>query len=70
LEGTLTLEHAGRATATYKADQSFYVEAGKIHQGFNSGDMPVKLTATLVVEKGKPPSEPSSFVQMLRRLHD
>jgi hypothetical protein len=68
LEGTLTLEHAGRATATYKADQSFYVEAGKIHQG--SGDMPVKLTATLVVEKGKPPSEPSSFVQMLGRLHD
>jgi hypothetical protein len=68
LEGTLTLEHAGRATATYKADQSFYVEAGKIHQ--DSGDMPVKLTATLVVEKGKPPSEPSSFVQMLGRLHD
>ena len=59
LEGTLTLEHEGRATATYKGGQSFYVEAGKIHQGFNSGDMPVKLIATLVVEKGKPPSQPA-----------
>src|SRR5262245_7671898 len=29
LEGTLTLEHEGRLTATYKAGEAFHVEAGK-----------------------------------------
>ena len=58
LEGTLVLEHEGRATATYQAGEAFYVDAGKIHYGINSGNVPVKLIATLIVEKGKPPSTP------------
>lgn len=56
LEGTLTLEHEGRPTATYKPGESFLVETGKIHQGINAGSVPVKLVATLIVEKGKPMS--------------
>jgi quercetin dioxygenase-like cupin family protein len=59
LEGTLTLEHEGRPTATYKAGDAFYVEAGKIHTGSNETAAPVKMIATLVVEKGKPPSSPA-----------
>jgi quercetin dioxygenase-like cupin family protein len=59
LEGTLILEHEGRPTATYKAGEAFLVEAGKIHQGINTGDAPVKLVATLTVEKGKPATAPA-----------
>jgi quercetin dioxygenase-like cupin family protein len=58
LEGTLTLEHEGRPTTTYKAGDAFYVETSKIHVGSNETSAPVKLLATLVVEKGKPPSSP------------
>jgi quercetin dioxygenase-like cupin family protein len=58
LEGTLTLEHEGRSTTSYKAGEAFYVEPGKVHLGINSSDAPVKFVATLVVEKGKPPSSP------------
>jgi quercetin dioxygenase-like cupin family protein len=59
LEGTLTLEHEGRLTATYKEGDAFVVDAGKIHQGINTGTVPVKLLATLMVENGKPPTSPA-----------
>jgi quercetin dioxygenase-like cupin family protein len=58
LEGTLTLEHEGRSTTSYRAGDVFYVEPGKVHLGINSSDTPVKFVVTLVVEKGKPPSSP------------
>jgi hypothetical protein len=54
LQGTFDLEHEGRATAAYKADQAFYVEPGKIHAAINSSDKPVKFIVTLVVEKVSP----------------
>jgi quercetin dioxygenase-like cupin family protein len=60
LEGTLTLEHEGRPTATYKAGEAFFVEPGKVHVGINPTDAPLKFIATLVVEKGKPPSSPAA----------
>jgi quercetin dioxygenase-like cupin family protein len=56
LEGTLVLEREGQPTATFKPGELFYVEAGKIHQGINNGSSPVKIVATLVVEKAKPAS--------------
>jgi quercetin dioxygenase-like cupin family protein len=59
LEGTLTLEHEGRPTATYKAGEAFRVEAGKVHVGSNETAAPVKILATLVAEKGKPASSPA-----------
>jgi quercetin dioxygenase-like cupin family protein len=59
LEGTLTLEHEGRLTTTYKAGQAFSVEAGKVHVGRNDSTAPLKFLATLVVEKGKPTSSPA-----------
>jgi quercetin dioxygenase-like cupin family protein len=59
IEGTLILEHEGRPAATYKAGETFFVEAGKIHQGINTSNAPVKLVATLVLEKGKPGNTPA-----------
>ena len=53
-EGTLQLEIQGRPTATLKAGDVVSVEAGKVHQGTNTGKTPTKLLATFVVEKGKP----------------
>ena len=53
-EGVLTFDYEGKPTATYKAGDSFYVEAGKIHEGINNGTSPVKSIAVFVVEKGKP----------------
>jgi quercetin dioxygenase-like cupin family protein len=58
LEGTLLLEHEGRPTATYKSGEAFLVEAGKIHRGINSDNVPVKILAALTVEKGKPATTP------------
>ena len=59
LEGTLTLEREGQATATYKAGDAFYVEAGKAHLGANQASVPLKLLATLFVEKDKPSFNPT-----------
>ena len=53
-EGALTFDHEGKPTTTYKAGDSLYIEAGKIHEGINKGTSPVKAIATFVVEKGKP----------------
>ena len=38
-EGVLTFDYEGKPTATYKAGDSFYVEAGKIHAGINKGTL-------------------------------
>ena len=54
LEGALTLDHDGRPSATYKAGETVYVEAGKVHEGINKGNTPMKAIASFVVEKGKP----------------
>ena len=53
-EGALTLDHDGRPTVTYKAGESLFVEPGKVHEGINRGNTPVKAIATFIVEKGKP----------------
>ena len=55
----LTLDYEGNPTMTYKAGDSFFIEAGKIHEGINKGTSPVKALATFVVEKGKPVTSPA-----------
>src|ERR1700719_2018583 len=40
LEGTMTFDYEGKPTATYKPGDSFFVEAGKIHEGINKGNAP------------------------------
>jgi quercetin dioxygenase-like cupin family protein len=53
-EGTLTLDYEGKPTKAYKAGETFSVEPGKIHEGINKGNTPIKALASFVVEKGKP----------------
>ena len=53
-EGALTLDYQGKPTKTYKAGETVYIEPGKIHEGINNGNTPVKALASAVVEKGKP----------------
>ena len=54
VEGTLTLDYEGKPTNSYKPGDTFFVEAGKIHEGINRGNAPIKAIATFVTEKGKP----------------
>lgn len=53
-QGDLTLDYEGKPTKTYKAGETFSVEPGKIHEGINKGNTPIKAIASFVVEKGKP----------------
>jgi len=51
-QGTVTLDYEGKPTAAYKAGESFFVDAGKVHEGINNGTAPAKILATLVVKTG------------------
>ena len=53
-EGAVTLFSEGKPMTTYKAGETFFVEAGKVHEGINNGNAPAKAIASFVVEKGKP----------------
>ena len=54
LSGTLLLEVDGQPAKTIKAGESFFIPAGVIHAGKNSGKGKAVVLATYVVEKGKP----------------
>lgn len=54
VEGALTLDHDGRMRTTYKAGDTFSVDARTVHEGMNLGTTAVKAIASFVVEKGKP----------------
>jgi len=51
-EGTLTLDYEGKPTADYKPGDSVFVEPGKVHEGINKGNTPVKAIATFVIPTG------------------
>jgi quercetin dioxygenase-like cupin family protein len=53
-EGTLMLDYEGKPRATYHPGDSFAVEAGKVHEGINAGQNPVRVIATFVAQKGEP----------------
>jgi quercetin dioxygenase-like cupin family protein len=59
VEGTVTFDVEGRPTATFRAGDSFFIEAGKVHEGINRGDAPAKLIAVFTTEKGKPLTTPA-----------
>ena len=54
VEGAITLDYEGKPTTTYKAGQSFFVDAGKVHEGINMTNAPTKAIATFVIPKGQP----------------
>ena len=51
-QGTLSLDYEGKPTMDYKPGDSVVVEAGKIHEGINKGNVPIKVVASFVVPKG------------------
>ena len=59
-QGILTLDYEGKPTTTYKAGDSFILEPGKIHEGINNGNSPVKAVATFIVAKGASLTTPIS----------
>jgi quercetin dioxygenase-like cupin family protein len=59
LEGTLQLEIDGRAPQTFKTGDVFFVPAGVVHNGRNTGSVKTTLIGTYVVESGKPLSAPA-----------
>jgi len=54
LEGQLQLEIDGQAPRTIKAGESFFIPAGVVHAGKNTGSGKAVVFATYIVEKGKP----------------
>lgn len=59
LEGTLQLEVAGQPPRTLNAGEAFFIPAGVVHDGKNTGGGPAKVLATYIVEKGKPVASPA-----------
>ena len=52
--GAISLDYEGKPTVTYKAGQTFYVEAGKQHEGHNIGTVPAVGIAAFATPKGAP----------------
>jgi quercetin dioxygenase-like cupin family protein len=59
LEGVLQLEIDGRALQILKTGDVFFVPAGVVHNGRNTGSVKTTLIGTYVVESGKPLSAPA-----------
>jgi quercetin dioxygenase-like cupin family protein len=57
-DGAITLDYDGKPTVTYKAGDSFFVDAGKVHEGINKGTVPSKAIATFIIPKGQPVTTP------------
>jgi quercetin dioxygenase-like cupin family protein len=53
-DGALTLDYEGKPTVTYKAGDSFFVDAKAVHEGINKGNVPAKAIATFIIPKGQP----------------
>ena len=53
-EGQMTIDQEGIASKTYMPGESFFIPAGKVHEGINNGNSRVRAIASFVVEKGKP----------------
>ena len=54
LEGALQLEIDGRTPQTFRTGDVFFVPAGVVHNGRNTGSGKTTLIGTYVVESGKP----------------
>ena len=52
--GAISLDYEGKPNITYKAGDTFFVEAGKVHEGINMGNVPAVALATFVGPKGQP----------------
>src|SRR5262245_18911167 len=58
LEGQLLLEVDGQPPRTIKAGESFFIPAGVVHAGKNTGSGKAVVFATYIVDKGKDVATP------------
>jgi quercetin dioxygenase-like cupin family protein len=58
IEGTVDLVAEGKDVRRVAAGEAFSNTRGTVHQFRNSGDKPVRMATTLVVDKGKPRTQP------------
>jgi quercetin dioxygenase-like cupin family protein len=56
VSGAFSLDYEGKPNITYKVGDTFYVEAGKQHEGINKGTVPAVGIATIVIPKGAAPT--------------
>jgi quercetin dioxygenase-like cupin family protein len=54
LSGVISLDYEGKPQTDYKAGDVFYVEAGKVHEGINKGNVAAHAVATFAGPKGPP----------------
>jgi quercetin dioxygenase-like cupin family protein len=59
LEGEMVLELEGKPTRRIKAGESVLIEPRQVHEGINTGSVPIKALTTFIVEKGKPLTTPT-----------
>jgi quercetin dioxygenase-like cupin family protein len=59
LEGQIELRIDGQPPRVVKAGETFFVPAGLVHEGINTGDGKSKVLATYIVEKGQPLAPPA-----------
>ena len=59
LEGALQLEIDGRAPQMFKSGDVFFLPAGVVHNGRNTGSVKTTFIGTYIVESGKPLSAPA-----------
>lgn len=52
ISGAFSLDYEGKPNITYKAGDTFYVEANHVHEGINRGTVPAVGIATFVTPKG------------------
>ncbi len=54
LEGEIEVRVDGQPPRIIKAGETFFLPAGVVHEGVNTGNAKVKVLATYIVEKGQP----------------
>ena len=57
LDGSMTVEAAGKPVASYKTGEPLKNDSGGVHNAINKSKKPVKILAVYLVEKGKPMAE-------------
>jgi quercetin dioxygenase-like cupin family protein len=60
LEGQIELRIDGQPPRIVKAGEAFFVPAGLVHDGVNTGSGKARVLATYIVEKGKPVATPAN----------
>ncbi len=58
MEGEIEVRVDGEPPRIVKAGETFFLPAGVVHEGVNTGSTRTKVLATYIVEKGRPLAQP------------